>query len=77
VGQQHKLMTDFVAVVDGVISQLTSKARSAKDDVLIKELTMLRDRVQSHANLESLDNLDLSADVAKFNSLLTSRLPGP
>ena len=77
VSQQHKLMADFVSVVDGVISSLAPKAKSEKDQKLIQELTMLRDRVQSHANLESLDNLDLSADVAKFNSLLTSRLPGP
>lgn len=76
-GSQQKVMAEFVAVVDGVISSLTAKAEKEQDPFLIKELIMLRDRVQVHANQESLDNLDLSADVAKLNSLLTSRLPGP
>lgn len=76
-GSQQKVMAEFVAVVDGVISSLTAKAEKDQDPFLIQELIMLRDRVQVHANQESLDNLDLSADVAKLNSLLTSRLPGP
>lgn len=77
VGAQQKVMADFVAVVDGVISSLTAKPEKDQDPFLIQELIMLRDRVQVHANQESLEQLDLAADVAKLNSLLTSRLPGP
>jgi hypothetical protein len=76
VGQQQKVMADFVAVVDGVISSLTAKPAKDQDPFLIQELVMLRDRVQVHANQESLDSLDLSADVGKLNSLLSTRLTG-